>query len=394
MDQIYNLTRKVLLEEIDVMDGIEILNGIFKDADLELLSKSSCVKRLFRCIKDISTGSNQTSILDLAGHLRQFILMFQSKIYVTPTLRNQLLSMSEAVGLYVSLDGEVDVITELPINILYHEKMQEIYQLPERRVVNAPIGDGILNHMTGFVNYRSNAQKVMVKSCLNMEEGETLIASLPTGGGKSLGFLLPSYYETEGGTLLGSLRETVGTTVVVVPTVSLAMDLKMSSRKFFANALEEKYKPQAYYGGLSSEEKTIIFDGLKEGSLPILFTSPESIVNGVLSKEILSAAYRGNITRFVIDEAHIVLDWGSHFRTDFQLLTVFQKRLLTATKGKLKTILLSATLTDEATHLLKQLFSHNHKYTEIRGDELRLEPTYFLDESKTVERTISKKSLR
>ncbi|RFU70008.1 protein DpdF [Bacillus sp. V59.32b] len=384
MDKIFDLTQKVLLEEIEVIEGINTLDEILTGSDIKALSKTSCVKRIFKCLNEINSNSNRASIFDLAGHLRQFILMFQSRVKVSSKWQEILKDLSETVGLYVGLDGEVDTVNEFPVSIPHIERVQEIYSLPERRISNAPIGDGILNHMTGFTRYRSEAQKVMVKSCMNMEEGETFLAALPTGGGKSLVFLLPSFYETEGGTLLGSLRKTVGTTIVVVPTVSLAMDQKMAAAKLFSAAINEKYKPQAYYGDLSAEGKNVIFDGLKEGSLPILFTSPESIVNGSLSNEILNAAYKGNITRFVIDEAHIVMDWGSNFRTDFQLLTVFQKRLLKATKGKLKTILLSATLTDAATNLLKNLFCQNDKYTEIRGDELRLEPTFLLDENRSI----------
>ncbi|WP_129727936.1 protein DpdF [Ectobacillus funiculus] len=390
MDKVYDLTQKVLLEEIDVVDGIETLNDLLKEVNIRFRSKSSCVKRLFRCVKGIKAYPIQSSILDLAGHLRQFILMFQSKVRVSENLREQLMSISEEAGLYVRLNGEVDIHSDFPVKIPHLLKMQEIYQLPERRMVTPPIGDGILYNMAKFPNYRSAAQKIMVKSCMDMEEGETLLSCLPTGGGKSLVFLLPSFFETEGGSLLGSIRETVGTTIVVVPTVSLAIDQKMSARKLFKNALEEKYQPQAYYGDLASEEKKIIFEGLQDGSLPILFTSPESIVNGALAKALINAAHKGNITRFVIDEAHIVLDWGSNFRTDFQLLTVFQKKLIKATKGKLKTILLSATLSDAATSLLKQLFCHNDRYTEIRGDELRLEPTYFIDESESVDERFNK----
>lgn len=366
---------------MDMDEGIEKLNHLLENADIRLLSTASCVKRLFRCLKQLYSNHKQTSIFDFAGHLRQFILMFQKKVQVSYALRDQLMSIADQVGLYVRSDGEVN--TEYPEHLPDMEKIHEIYRLPERRVVNAPIGDGVLHHMAGFTNYRSEAQKVMVKACLNMEEGETLVAALPTGGGKSLVFLIPSFNETEGGTIVGSLRETAGTTIVVVPTVALALDQKMSAQKFFPNAREEKFQPQAYFGGMPLEEKQIIFEGLREGSLPILYTNPESIVNGSLANVIEDAGWRGNITRFVIDEAHIVLDWGSHFRTDFQLLTVFQKRLLKATRGKLKTILLSATLSDEATSLLRHLFSHNDKYTEIRGDELRLEPTYFISGSKS-----------
>jgi ATP-dependent DNA helicase RecQ len=384
VDKIYDLTQQVLLEKMDVVAAIEELKNYLEIADIRLLSTSSCVKRLFRCLRDMSVDPSKTSIFDLAGHLRQFILMFQKKVQVSTTLTNKLLKIGHSAGLYVRYDGEVDAVTEITVPIPNIEKVNELYCLPERKVVNTPIGDGVLNHMSGFTHYRSEAQKVMVKACLNMEEGETLIAALPTGGGKSLVFLLPSFYETEGGTVIGSLREEVGTTIVVVPTVALAIDQKMSSRKFFPNAREEKYRPQAYYGGMSKEEKQIITDGLREGTLPILYTNPESLVNGSLTGVIEESAWKGNITRFVIDEAHIVLDWGSHFRPDFQLLTVFQKRLLKASREKLKTILLSATLTDNATQLLRQLFCHNEKYTEIRGDELRLEPTYFIDECKTL----------
>jgi ATP-dependent DNA helicase RecQ len=382
MDNIYSLTQKVLLEKMDVTSGMDALNEILLDSDLKLHSQSSCVRRLFRCLKHNQLASKQSSLLDLAGHLRQFILMFQSRVFISPRLTKQLMTIHDA-GLFVNDDGEVTVLSDIPVTIPHIDRVKEVYKLPIRRVVNSPIGDGILYSMTGFTHYRSHAQKAMISAVMNMTDGETLLSCLPTGGGKSLLFLLPSFFETEGGHLQGTVRETVGTTIVIVPTVALSIDQKMSSRKFFDDELDEKYKPQAYYGDLSTEDKKNIYEGLREGTLPILFTSPESIVNGSLKNDILTAARKGNITRFVIDEAHIVLDWGSHFRTDFQLLTVLQKKILEETNGKLKTILLSATLPDEATSLLKQLFCHNGKYTEIRGDELRLEPTYFIDKNKS-----------
>ncbi|MBQ4899859.1 ATP-dependent DNA helicase RecQ [Paenibacillus sp. Marseille-P2973] len=320
-------------------------------------------------------------MMDFAAQVRQFILTFKKKVYIHESLASHLMPLSDSFGLRIDIDREVSVTDQYPAWFEYGDYVHQAYQLSPRRETPQVYGDGILYEMTEYTHYQSFKQKELVHASVNMQPGETLLACLPTGGGKSLLSLLPAFLDTQGGTIEGNVFEHVGTTIVVVPTIALALDQRNAAHDYFKDAFGEKYCPQAYRSEMPEDEKQIILDGLMEGTLPILFTNPESIVSGVLRERILQSAARGNISRLVIDEAHIVVDWGNRFRTDFQLLSAYRKMLLAESNNRLKTILMSATLTDQTTKVLRELFSEPGRYTEIRCDGLRFEPSYMINHS-------------
>lgn len=354
------------------------------DASVRERSMSSCLVRLFRALDAWESGSG--SAWDIASHLRQFILTYRRKVYIREELRDLLQPICSYFALNIEQDLEVDVLDDLPSWFPGMETLQQIYRLEERRMLTPTIGDGILYSMTEkFTTYQSDHQKAIVQAAMSMAPGDTLLACLPTGGGKSLIALLPAFFETQGGTLRSGVLKSAGVTIVVVPTTALALDQRNAARKFFTKGYDEKCSPQAYRGDMPKEEKELILEGLREGSIPLLFTSPESLVIGPLGDVVLDLARRGGVNRFVIDEAHMVIDWGNHFRTSFQLLSTFRKKLLAESQGKLKTVLMSATLTEWTTNILRQMFSEEGKYTELRCDALRFEPCYVVDHSKSDE---------
>lgn len=381
MQRLYEITQQVLDGTVSIQEGLIEVKAIYQKNAVKERSRSSCILRLFRSLSDLNDSNLKASIQDVASHLRQFILTFQKKIYINRELAEKLTSVSLDFGLSIDIDLEVTVTNHYPDWFVYGEQVHDVYRLSSRRCQTPVIADGLLREMTGYTYYQSVEQKELVQASINLQPGETLLACLPTGGGKSLLSLLPSYIETQGGTLQGNILDDIGTTIVVVPTVALALDQRNAAQVYFSDAPDEKYLPQAYRHDMTNEEKQMVLEGLKEGTLPILFTNPESIVSGILSERILQSAERGNITRFVIDEAHIVVDWGNQFRTDYQLLSPYWKKLFAASGEKLKTILMSATLTNWTTSILKKLFSVEGRYTEIRCDGLRYEPIYMLDKS-------------
>ena len=77
----------------------------------------------------------------------------------------------------------------------------------------------------------------------------------------------------------------------------------------------------------------------------------------------------------VIDEAHIVVDWGASFRVDYQCLESWRNMLL-RTNPSLRTILLSGTFEDRCVATLRNFFEVSEKWIEIRCDALRHEPRY------------------
>lgn len=243
----------------------------------------------------------------------------------------------------------------------------------EARAINEEIaGDGLLSSLdNNWVTYRSEAQKAAVDAWVFAPAGTTTLISLPTGSGKSLCTMLPPWFESRGGAIAK------GTTIVVVPTVALAYDQQKQAQRFFPNARGDLFEPITRTGATGEEERKNIEQAILDGTLPILYTSPESLLQSNLYFTCLKAAQRGLITRFVIDEAHLIETWGADFRVEFQLLSTYRRLLLQKSRGKLKTLLLSATITPEGFDTLAQLFSEDERLITIQANRLRNEIEYY-----------------
>lgn len=247
----------------------------------------------------------------------------------------------------------------------------DIIDIFERRSNNPPsLGDGMLNAMrSNWTHYRSEAQKAAVDAWLFAPPGSTTLVTLPTGGGKSLCTNLPAWFDSRGG------RVNSGTTLVVVPTVALALDQQKQAASFFKGSAE----PISRTGINPLYERKDIEASIRDGSLPILFTSPESLLGTNLRKVCLDAAAEGLITRFVIDEAHLIETWGAGFRPEFQLLSTFRHQLLERSGNTLRTLLLSATVSNKSREILERLFSEPDKLITVQANRLRPEIGYWFD---------------
>lgn len=379
MNDPIEILERVLQKVIPVHGGMEQFTDWFgQQKDMKVRSQSSCIYRLLRSLSDMEDGNGQSSWYDTAGHLRQVILMFQRYIQVHEDIAAPLREIASYFGLSIDYANEVNAINCYPDWFQHAKHLEDIYRLKKRRSTVPQTGDGFLYEMANYTHYLSTEQKILIQGVFNMREGQTLLGCLPTGGGKSLIGQLPAFVETRGGTVHGAVSG-AGSTIVIVPTVALAIDQYESSKKIFKNAIDEEHSPQAYYGGMSEEKKQLICNGVRNGTIPLLYTSPEAVLSGRLHHALMEGARNGRINRLVIDEVHIVVDWGSAFRTDFQFLSILQRKLLKASGGRLKTVLLSATLTDEAVVILKTLFKNQAGFSEIRSDALRFEPMYFMD---------------
>jgi superfamily II DNA/RNA helicase len=214
----------------------------------------------------------------------------------------------------------------------------------------------------------SAGQRDAIRSAYLTPAGSSVLVVLPTGAGKSATFQFAALHNGATGD---------GMVVVVVPTIALARDQEARYRELAERAGQvlPAGVPLAFHGGLSAGERVAMRKAVANGDLPILFASPEALL-GTLQRPLLAAAEKGLVSLFAIDEAHIVAQWAE-FRPHFQAISGFRDALKARSPRTLafRTVLLTATLTDEAFEILTSVFG---TLLVVAETTLRTEPGYLL----------------
>jgi ATP-dependent DNA helicase RecQ len=211
----------------------------------------------------------------------------------------------------------------------------------------------------GYRRWRSQAQKEAAWSTVTAPLGSTRVVVLPTGSGKSLCFqLLP--------------RFSSGLTVVVVPTIALAIDQQVNAARLFVETPD--VNPLSFASDDNPEATAL---ALREKRTRLLFTSPEACVSGRLRPILDSFAESGWLTNLVVDEAHLIETWGAQFRVEFQILAATRRAWREASDGKLRTFLFSATMSPGCRELLQKMFSNDDAPREFVCQRLRPEIEYY-----------------
>ena len=129
--------------------------------------------------------------------------------------------------------------------------------------------------------------------------GRDSIVVLPTGGGKSLCFQAPAMVRP-------------GVAVVVSPLISLMKDQ--------VDTLVGNGVPAALFNStLSSNEKSEVVAGLRQGRYKLLYVSPERLV-GDGSDVFLAMLSSVDVSFIAVDEAHCISQWGHDFRPEYRQL--------------------------------------------------------------------------
>ena len=138
--------------------------------------------------------------------------------------------------------------------------------------------------------------------------GESILAILPTGGGKSLGFQLPAVVHNE---------QTGALTVVISPLQALMKDQVDN-----LNSRTETPTLAATLNGLQTMiERRDVLEGIRLGKYALLYVAPEQL----RSKSFESAIRQREIAAWVFDEAHCISKWGHDFRPDYLYAARFIK---------------------------------------------------------------------
>jgi ATP-dependent DNA helicase RecQ len=162
----------------------------------------------------------------------------------------------------------------------------------------APDALSVLNSVFGLPAFRG-AQEEIVQ---HVTDGGNCLVLMPTGGGKSLCYQLPSL-----------LRRGCG--IVVSPLIALMRDQ-------VAGLLEAGVKAAVLNSTLSWEEASAVEARLLAGDLDLLYIAPERLV----TPRCLAMLGRAQIAVFAIDEAHCVSQWGHDFRPEYIGLSVISER--------------------------------------------------------------------
>jgi len=178
----------------------------------------------------------------------------------------------------------------------------------------APDALAVLNSVFGLPAFRGE-QEAIVR---HVTDGGNCLVLMPTGGGKSLCYQLPSL-----------LRQGCG--IVVSPLIALMRDQ-------VAGLLEAGVKAAVLNSTLSFEEAAAVEARLLAGDLDLVYIAPERL----LTPRCLALLGRARIALFAIDEAHCVSQWGHDFRPEYIGLSVISERFpdvpriaLTATADEL-----------------------------------------------------------
>lgn len=236
--------------------------------------------------------------------------------------------------------------------------------LPRRFETAGPTPDPFISEL-GYVGYRSVGQRAAVRSALLTPSGRTLAIDLPTGEGKSAIF----HAIDAVGFASAQMPASDGVTLVVVPTVALAYDHENNVRG-------ERTDFLAYVGD-NAERRAAIHERLSTRQTGLVFCAPEAAC-GSLRGVLISLAEAGRLKALVLDEAHLVDAWGTGFRPEFQSLSGLRAELLDAcpANARIRTILLSATLTPETLDTLEVLFARPERLELLSAAQIRPEPAY------------------
>ncbi|MFC6067751.1 DNA helicase RecQ [Streptomyces ochraceiscleroticus] len=188
----------------------------------------------------------------------------------------------------------------------------------DARTGGAPGGEAleVLHRVFGYDAFRGSQQEIVE----HVIGGGDAVVLMPTGGGKSLCYQIPSLVRP-------------GTGVVISPLIALMQDQvdalrAVGVRAGFLNSTQDM------------EERRLVEAEFLAGELDLLYLAPERL----RVEQTLGLLDRGKISLFAIDEAHCVAQWGHDFRPDYLALSMLHERW-----PEVPRIALTATAT-EATH--------------------------------------------
>ena len=200
----------------------------------------------------------------------------------------------------------------------------------------------------GFDTFKGN-QRAIIENVL---AGNDTFVLMPTGGGKSLCYQLPSLMMQ-------------GTAIVISPLIALMKNQVDAMRNFS----EEDGVAHFINSSLNKSAIDQVKDDIRNGRTKLLYVAPESLTKD----ENVEFLRQVNISFYAVDEAHCISEWGHDFRPEYRRIRPIINEI-----GKRPLIALTATATPKVQHdiqknlgmidasVFKSSFNRSNLYYEIR----------------------------
>lgn len=214
-------------------------------------------------------------------------------------------------------------------------------------VIEYPVLDTLKKYF-GFSRFKGLQQGIIE----NVLAGKDTFVLMPTGGGKSLCYQLPSLLKD-------------GVAIVISPLIALMKNQVDAMRGFSSD------EGVAHFLN-SSLTKTAIANvksDIMAGKTKLLYVAPESLTK----QENIDFLQKINISFYAVDEAHCISEWGHDFRPEYRRIRPIMNEI-----GRAPVIALTATATPKVQHdiqknlgmldanVFKSSFNRENLYYEIR----------------------------
>ncbi|MBQ9678031.1 MAG: DNA helicase RecQ [Prevotella sp.] len=199
----------------------------------------------------------------------------------------------------------------------------------------------------GFDKFKGDQEAIVQ----NVLDGKNTFVLMPTGGGKSLCYQLPSLLMD-------------GTAIVISPLIAL-----MKNQVDVISAMSEEGTAHYLNSSLNKSAIDQVKADVKEGRTKLLYVAPESLTK----EDNVEFLKQAKISFYAIDEAHCISEWGHDFRPEYRRIRPIINEI-----GDAPIIALTATATDKVrTDIKKNLgivdadefkssFNRPNLYYEVR----------------------------
>lgn len=205
-----------------------------------------------------------------------------------------------------------------------------------------------LKNYFGFDTFKGNQEAIIQ----NLLEGNDTFVLMPTGGGKSLCYQLPSLLMD-------------GTAIVISPLIALMKNQVDAMRNFS----EEDGIAHFINSSLNKSAIDQVKSDILAGRTKLLYVAPESLTK----EENVEFLKTVKISFYAVDEAHCISEWGHDFRPEYRRIRPIINEI-----GKAPLIALTATATPKVQHdiqknlgmveaqVFKSSFNRPNLYYEVR----------------------------